>query len=853
MTEKNYNHQQIERKWQNQWNKTKIYQTTLTMDKSKYYVLDMFPYPSGAGLHVGHPKGYIATDVLARQKMMQGFQVLHPMGWDGFGLPAENFALKNKIHPKISTEKNIAVFKKQLSVLGFTYDWEREVSTIDPSFYRWTQWIFEQLYNSYYDERLQMAQPIARLIERKFGTDDYFKLNKEQKAAIDAERLAFEDFAPINWCPECKTGLANEDLEDGRCERCGSVIEKKPMRQWVLRITKYADRLLQDLPDLKWEEAIKTMQQNWIGRSEGAGVKFKLETEVGKKITEVEVFTTRPDTLFGVTYVVMAPEKVMMVADKIVNEKEVQQYVEACKHKEEKERTDLTKEKTGVRLQGILAVNPVNGEKVPVFVGDYVLGDYGTGVVMAVPAHDERDFAFATKYELPIKQVITQNRLKEGEESQLPMVEDGWLINSGKYDGLSSVEARKQIVADLESVNCAEKKITYKLRDWVFSRQRYWGEPIPIIHCKNCGNVMIPEKELPLKLPEVEKYEPSGTGESPLVKIRDWVETKCPICGAMAERETNTMPQWAGSSWYYLRYIDPQNDKMLIDPDKERKMMPVDMYVGGAEHATRHLIYARFWHKFLYDLGVVSTKEPFTRLQHVGLILAEDGRKMSKRWGNVINPDEIVEKYGADSLRVYEMFMGPFAQPTAWNTNGVAGVRRFLEKVWKLQDKVEQNSDKAAKYDYTALLHQTIAKVTAELEEFKMNTVVSALMILTNKMLEAPAVAQADYERLLQLLAPLAPHITEELWQTMGHQTSIFSSGWPQAEAELAKEDKVKLPVQINGKLRSEVELLTTDLAQEDLIWEKVLAQEKVRKLTAGKTIVKKIYVSGKIVNLVVT
>ena len=845
---KTYNHQEIEQKWQKKWHEDGLYRTSAKSEKPKYYVLDMFPYPSGAGLHVGHPKGYIATDVVARQKMMQGYNVLHPMGWDAFGLPAENFALKNKVHPAIATAKNVETFKKQLECLGFTYDWSREINTTDPKFYQWTQWIFLKMYDSYYDEKLQKAQPITKLIKEKFGTEDYYSLTPEQKAEIDAERLAFEDFAPINWCPSCKTGLANEDLEDGKCERCGSVVEKKPLRQWNLRITKYADRLLADLKELDWEPFIKTMQENWIGRSEGATIRFALKNDGQLQFEReaLEVFTTRADTLFGVTYVVVAPEWLEReVANLAKSEPEAAAYVKACKTKSEIERTDETREKTGVKLQHLQAINPVNGQEVPVWVADYVLGDYGTGAVMAVPAHDERDWEFAKKYDLPVK-IVVKATDAEGEYGG---AEDGVLVNSGKYDGLESAAARRQIVKDLGKN--AELSINYKLREWVFSRQRYWGEPIPMIHCPKCGHVPVPESELPLELPAVEHYEPSGTGESPLVNITEWVETKCPHCGGPAKRETNTMPQWAGSSWYYLRYLDPDNEKALVDADKERYMMPVDFYVGGAEHATRHLIYARFYHKFLYDLGVVHTVEPFTKLQHVGLILAEDGRKMSKRWGNVINPDEIVAKYGADSMRVYEMFMGPFGSACAWNTQGLVGVRKFLVKVWNLRDQVVEKLPQKMQ-EYTPCLQQTIAKVTSDIAEFKLNTVVSSLMILTNKMQESKQVAQADYEILLQMLAPLAPHVAEELWADLGHKESIFTSSWPQFNATLAVEQSVVLPVQVNGKLRAQLEVNTKDLADKSVILSKAKALEKVRKYLDGKRVVKEIYVPSKIVNFVV-
>ena len=842
-----YDHQTIEKKWQARWREQNLYKTSDKTDKPKYYILDMFPYPSGAGLHVGHPKGYIATDVVARQKMMQGYNVLHPMGWDAFGLPAENYALKTGVHPVKSTADNVATFKKQLEILGFTYDWEREINTTDPEFYRWTQWAFLQFYHHYYDEKAGKARPIADLMRQKFGTDDYYSLTDEQKRVIDDERLAFETYAPINWCPSCQTGLANEDLEDGHCERCGSLVEKKPLRQWVLRITKYADRLLQDLQELSWEPFIKTMQVNWIGRSEGAQVKFQLVSDIPVKDAEITVFTTRADTLVGVTYVVVAPEWLERQVRELAKvEPAAHQYVQDCKKIAEIDRTDVTREKTGVKLEHLQAINPVNGEKVPVWVADYVLGDYGTGAVMAVPRHDERDWQFAKKFDLPIKIVIDTG---EADAADAPLVDEGRLINSGVYDGLTSEQARKQIVNDLAKKGLASVKVNYKIRDWVFSRQRYWGEPIPVVHCDKCGVVPLDESDLPLKLPEVEHYEPSGTGESPLAKITDWVETTCPHCGGPARRETNTMPQWAGSSWYYLRYIDPHNQKALIDSQKERYMMPVDFYVGGAEHATRHLIYARFWHKFLCDLGVVSTSEPFAKLQHVGLILAEDGRKMSKRWGNVINPDEVVAQYGADAMRVYEMFMGPFGSAVAWSEQGLVGTRKFLSKVWDLQTKV---SAQAKVGDYAALVQQTIKKVSDDIADFKLNTAVSALMILVNKLQEFDQIDQRTYETLLQLLAPLAPHMSEELWAILGHQDSIFHASWPEYDAQLAQARAVIIPIQVNGKLRGQLSVAPELVDDQERLLQLAAQNDNVAKFTMGKRLVKQIYVPGKIINLVV-
>lgn len=850
-----YQHQELEAKWQKRWAESHLYRTKENPKLPKYYILDMFPYPSGAGLHVGHPKGYIATDIVARCKTMQGFRVLHPMGWDAFGLPAENYAIKNKVHPAVATAKNVAVFKKQLQSLGFSYDWEREINTTDSEFYRWTQWIFLQLYHHYYDKRLNRAQPIEKLIEKKFGTNDYYALDDQQKAVIDSERLAFEEFAPINWCPSCQTGLANEDLEDGKCERCGSVIEKKPMRQWNLRITKYAERMLADLVNLEWEEFIKTMQINWIGKSVGAEIDFVLQTEQESSLAKLTVFTTRLDTLFGCTYVVMSPEHPLL--EKILPhlsqalQVQVKDYCAQAQQQSEQERTRLNRDKTGIALEGIEAINPINGELVPVWLADYVLADYGTGAVMAVPAHDERDGDFASKFNLPIKTVIKPTKAiknKGDSARQTVFTNDGILVESAQYTNLSSQKARERILADLHTRGLARAKINYKLREWVFSRQRYWGEPIPIIHCPHCGLVPLKESDLPLNLPAVEHYQPSGTGESPLVNIASWVEVKCPRCQAAAKRETNTMPQWAGSSWYYLRYLDPDNQFNLVSSEREQAWMPVDFYVGGAEHATRHLIYARFWHKFLYDLGLVSTTEPFKKLQHVGLILAEDGRKMSKRWGNVINPDEIVKNYGADTMRIYEMFMGPFGSACAWSTKSLKGSRRFLEKVWGLQEKL--GAKKPLEADDQALLQQTIAKVTSDIGEFKLNTAVSSLMILTNLLASKEKIHQDDYEVLIKLLAPFVPHLTEQLWENLGYKKSIFTTSWPVFKPELSQKKTLILPIQINGKLRDRLELDVSGLSDENYLWQQVLAREKVKAKLNGKKIRQKIYVPGKIVNL---
>ncbi len=1137
---KEYNHKKIEKKWQEYWIKKDIYKTEENSKKPKSYVLDMFPYPSGEGLHVGHPKGYIATDIYSRYKKMSGYNVLHPMGWDAFGLPAENFAIKNKVHPRVAVEKNIKRFKEQLSVLGFNYDWEREINTTDPEYYKWTQWIFLKMFE---------------------------------------KGLAHESYEPINWCPKCKTGLANEDLEGDKCERCGTKVEQKPMRQWVLKITDYADRMLEDLNELEWSESIKESQRNWIGKSEGAEIEFKIknneekedvlilhgwegssksdfipelkkdlkgkghnvfaldmlntetpnfdewfefveekirknnlnnfsivgysmgghlalklaekykikklilvspvgfnkpnskyflqfknklaeddleifknyqnrnlnemlikknayeinfifgkddiwitkevrdfyidkfedasfsilekkghlsESEGIKKVPEIEdifndkkitVFTTRPDTLFGATYCVLAPEHklVQELKKDIENWDELAQYIAIVKDKSDIERTAEGKEKTGVELKGVKAINPVNGEEIPIFIADYVLAHYGTGVIMAVPAHDERDFEFAKKFGLEIKEVILPERIDKrnppvegkksverqnvhaivcnpknkkilclkwknhpwitfpmggvddeenvidaahrevteetgyknlvngrvlggqvraeyfaahkdenriaytnvvmfdlADEEQIPIseeessqfdtfwmnmkdinvdsmthaemdvwldrinngekayVKDGVLTNSDKFDGMDNEKAKKAIT---EFVG-GKLKTTYKLRDWVFSRQRYWGEPIPIIHCEKCGVLPVPEDELPVILPDVKSYEPTGTGESPLAGISEWVNVNCPKCGGKGKRETNTMPQWAGSSWYYLRYVDPKNKEKLVDKDKEKYWSPVDMYVGGAEHATRHLIYARFWHKFLYDIGVVNYKEPFKRLKHVGLIMAEDGRKMSKRYGNVINPDDIVNTYGADTMRLYEMFMGPFDQSIMWSENNILGPRRFIEKIWRLKEKIHTDGDV-----FNSTLNQTIKKVGNDIEEFKFNTAISQMMILVNEMEKAEKISQEDFESLLKILTPFTPHITEELWEELGHKISIYTEDWPKYDDNKIKEDKTIIVVQVDGKVRGSFEIdINTD---EKRIKEMAVSLDVIKKWINDKEISKIIYVKNRMVSIV--
>ena len=806
-----YNHQKLERKWQNNWKKNNLYLTGEDSNKPKYYILDMFPYPSGAGLHVGHPKGYIATDIFARMRRMQGYNVLHPMGFDAFGLPAENYALKNKVNPKISVAESIARFKSQLEILGFSYDWEREVNTTDPDYYKWTQWAFLKMWE---------------------------------------HGLAFESNEPINWCPSCKTGLANEDLEDGNCERCGSEVEQKPIRQWVLKITDYAERLLNDLDKLPdWEESIKEMQKNWIGRSDGAEAVFKI-ADTDESVT---VFTTRIDTIFGCTYLVLAPENELVekLKSKIENWSEAEKYIVSLDKISERERTSISKQKTGVKLKGLMAINPFSGEEVEVFIADYVLNSYGTGAVMAVPAHDERDYEFAKKYGLRIKSVVSINN-EIPFEGKAAFTDDGILFNSEEFNGLESGPAREKMVLWLEENKLGLGKVNYRIKDWVFSRQRYWGEPIPLIHCDKCGVVGVPEEDLPLRLPEVESYEPTGTGESPLAAISDWVNTTCPKCSQPAKRETNTMPQWAGSCWYYLRYIDPKNNNALVDKQKEKYWSPVDFYVGGAEHATRHLIYARFWHKFLFDIGAVSYEEPFIKLKHVGLIMGEDGRKMSKRWNNVINPDDMVKKAGADALRVYEMFIGPFEQACVWNTSGVVGARKFLEKVLTFVE--VSNYQEEPKI--ISLLHKTIKKVTEDIESFRLNTAVSAMMILANEINDYRAkndslpLSKEDFLKFIQILSPFAPHLAEEIWEQLGKTTSIFLSSWPQYDEEKTKDETFNLIIQVNGKLRATLEV-PAEISEAEAF--KLAAnQENVQKWLADKEIIKKVFVVGKLLNIVV-
>ncbi|MCF7865125.1 MAG: leucine--tRNA ligase [Candidatus Pacebacteria bacterium] len=837
-----YDHLKIEKKWQKVWDKTKIYKTQENKNKPKAYVLDMFPYPSGTGLHVGHPRGYIATDSYSRFKTMKGFNVLHPMGWDAFGLPAEEFALKNKVHPSIAVKTNVKRFKEQLSILGLNYDWSREINTTDPEYYKWTQWAFLQMHK---------------------------------------KGLTHESHEPINWCPSCKTGLANEDLEDGKCERCGSVVEQKPIRQWIIKITKYADRLLKDIDALNWPESIKESQRNWIGRSEGAEFDFKIKVDgySGIENTKISVFTTRADTLFGVTYVVLAPEHklVNQLLGQSTNKDEINSFIESLKGKTDIERTAEGKEKNGVEIKGIKAINPANNEEIPVWLADYVLAGYGTGAVMAVPAHDERDWAFSKKYNLEFKQTVFMDgnasanfhekyKCDELEyiKQEGPILHLGRTCNSGEFSNISSEDARIQIAQKFG------KLVTnYKLRDWVFSRQRYWGEPIPLIHCPKCGVVPVPEKDLPLKLPNVKSYEPTGTGESPLAAIDAWVNVKCPVCKTPAKRETNTMPQWAGSCWYYLRFIDPKNNKALVDPKKEKYWQPVDMYVGGAEHATRHLIYARFWHKFLYDIGAVSTSEPFMSLKNQGLIAGPDGRKMSKRYGNVVNPDDIVKLYGADTLRVYEMFMGPFEAGIAWSTDNMIGSRRFIERVYRLLQKVEskttKKSEQTSNDELESLIHRTIKKVGEDIESFAHNTAISSLMILLNaleketqsvgqntqleqKELSERKISRENYEILLKLLAPFAPYVTADLWSQLGNKKSIHLEAWPVYDVTKLQSSTFKIVVQINSKVRA---TMTVSDDTEAHVVELALKLDEIVKRLGDTKPTKVIYVKGKLINFV--
>ena len=796
-----YNHREVETKWQKIWDDEKAFKTSDDYSKPKYYALVEFPYPSGQGLHVGHPRPYTALDIVARKRRMQGYNVLYPMGWDAFGLPTENYAIKNHIHPKIVTKNNVARFKGQLHSLGYSFDWDREINTTDPNYYKWTQWIFLKLF--------------------KAG-------------------LAYKSEMPINWCTSCKVGLANEEVVNGVCERCGSEVVRKVKSQWMLKITEYADKLIEGLDSVDYIEKVKVSQKNWIGKSTGAEVDFSIKGKEDK----LRIYTTRCDTLFGVTYMVVSPEHPIIdkYKDELKNWDAIAAYREQAARKSDFERAELAKEKTGVKIEGLTAVNPVNNKEIPIFISDYVLMSYGTGAIMAVPAHDERDWDFAKKFDLPIIEVVAGGR--NVQEEVYTDVATGTLVNSGFLDGLNVDEAKKKMIAFLEEKGIGSAKTNYKLRDWVFSRQRYWGEPIPIVHCDKCGYVPIDESELPLELPDVESYMPTDNGESPLALMTDWVNTTCPCCGGPAKRETDTMPQWAGSSWYFLRYTDPTNTEALASKEALQYWMPVDWYNGGMEHTTLHLLYSRFWHRFLYDEKVVPCPEPYMKRTSHGMILGSNGEKMSKSRGNVVNPDDIVNDYGADTLRTYEMFIGAFDLAASWSEDGVKGCRRFLERVWKLQDILTE--EEGFSKDLETKLHQTIKKVSADFENLKYNTAIAAMMALINEFYKKNAVTRGEFKTLLTLLNPVAPHITEELWQMVGFEGRVYQTTWPEFDEAKTIETTVEIAIQVNGKTRATLAIGKDDPKEE------VIAKAKesiVDKLTG--TIVKEIYVPGRLVNIV--
>jgi len=804
MSGANYDFTAIEKKWQDKWKAEKTFKTYDDFSKPKYYTLIEFPYPSGAGLHVGHPRSNTAMDIIGRKKRMEGYNVLFPIGWDAFGLPAENYAIKNHVHPGVITQKNIDRFRAQNQMLGFAFDYDREVDTTDPNYYHWTQWIFLQLY--------------------KAG-------------------LAYKQEMPINWCTGCKVGLANEEVVGGVCERCGSEVVRKVKSQWMLKITAYAQKLLDGLDNVDFIEKVKVQQRNWIGRSEGAELDFAVKGLDEK----LRVYTTRPDTLYGATYMVVSPEHPIIEkhADAIKNIEEVRAYQQAAAKKSDFERTELNKDKTGVCLEGIIAINPVNGREIPVWVSDYVLVSYGTGAIMAVPAHDERDWAFAKKFDLPIIEVVAGGNVQEEPYTD---IQDGILVNSDILNGLSVADAKKKMIETLTEKGIGEKKVNFKLRDWVFSRQRYWGEPIPVVWCDKCGCVPLPEDQLPLKLPDTDHYLPTDNGESPLAAMEDWVNTTCPVCGGHARRETDTMPQWAGSSWYFLRYIDPHNDTCIADPEKLKYWLPIDWYNGGMEHTTLHLLYSRFWHKFLYDIGVVPTSEPYQKRTSHGMILGTDGQKMSKSRGNVINPDDVVHEIGADAFRLYEMFMGAFDQAIPWSTNGARGCKRFLDRVWRLQDMINEGEGYSS--DLMADMHVTIKKVTEDFDAMKFNTAIAAMMTLVNNMYAKGSVTRAELETLLVLLNPVAPHITEEMWENMGHDGSIaLSAKWPEFDEAKMVKNEVEIAVQICGKVRAKLMIpadLTADKAEEYFY-----ALPEIQKLIEGKTVKKFVFIPGRLLNIV--
>ena len=798
-----YDFKTVEKKWQKKWEETGVFHAKQDYTLPKFYCLVEFPYPSGQGLHVGHPRSYTALDVVARKKRLQGYNVLYPMGWDAFGLPTENFAIKNHIHPAEVTKNNVAHFKEQLQSLGFSFDWSREINTTDPKYYKWTQWIFLQLFK---------------------------------------KGLAYKKEMAVNWCTSCKCVLANEEVVNGVCERCGSEVVRKVKSQWMLKITEYAQRLIDDLDDLDFIDRVKIQQKNWIGRSTGAEVDFTATT--GDTLT---VYTTRPDTLFGATYMVVSPEHpyIEKWADILENMDEIRAYQAEAARKSDFERTEVNKDKTGVMLKGVKAINPVNGEEIPIFISDYVLVSYGTGAIMAVPAHDTRDWEFAKKFGIPMVEVVKGGDI---EKEAFTDCASGVMVNSGFLTGMSVDEAKEAIKKWLEENGKGKTKVNFKLRDWVFSRQRYWGEPIPLVNCEKCGWVAIPEDQLPLELPNVDSYEPTENGESPLAPMTDWVNTTCPCCGGPAKRETDTMPQWAGSSWYFLRYCDPHNDKALASKEALEYWTPVDWYNGGMEHTTLHLLYSRFWHKFLYDIGVVPTKEPYQKRTSHGMILGENGEKMSKSRGNVVNPDDIVNEYGADTMRLYEMFIGDFEKAAPWNSASIKGCRRFVERVWNLQDIVSDENGIREKLE--ASFHKTIKKVTEDIDNLKANTAIAALMSLLNEIYDSGSITKDEYKIFTLLLNPFAPHVTEEIWEVMSFGGTVTDQKWPEYDEEKCKENSIEIVAQINGKVRTKL-VVPADISAEDAV---ALAKEdeKIKEATEGKTIVKELYVKGRLVNIVV-
>ena len=798
-----YDFKTVEKKWQKKWEETGVFHAKQDYTLPKFYCLVEFPYPSGQGLHVGHPRSYTALDIVARKKRLQGYNVLYPMGWDAFGLPTENFAIKNHVHPAEVTKKNVAHFKEQLQSLGFSFDWSREINTTDPKYYKWTQWIFLQLFK---------------------------------------KGLAYKKEMAVNWCTSCKCVLANEEVVNGVCERCGSEVVRKVKSQWMLKITEYAQRLIDDLDDLDFIDRVKIQQKNWIGRSTGAEVDFTATT--GDTLT---VYTTRPDTLFGATYMVVSPEHpyIEKWADILENMDEIRAYQAEAARKSDFERTEVNKDKTGVMLKGVKAINPVNGEEIPIFISDYVLVSYGTGAIMAVPAHDTRDWEFAKKFGIPMVEVVKGGDI---EKEAFTDCASGVMVNSGFLTGMSVDEAKEAIKKWLEENGKGKTKVNFKLRDWVFSRQRYWGEPIPLVNCEKCGWVAIPEDQLPLELPNVDSYEPTENGESPLAPMTDWVNTTCPCCGGPAKRETDTMPQWAGSSWYFLRYCDPHNDEALASKEALEYWTPVDWYNGGMEHTTLHLLYSRFWHKFLYDIGVVPTKEPYQKRTSHGMILGENGEKMSKSRGNVVNPDDIVNEYGADTMRLYEMFIGDFEKAAPWNSASIKGCRRFVERVWNLQDIVSDENGIREKLE--ASFHKTIKKVTEDIDNLKANTAIAALMSLLNEIYDSGSITKDEYKIFTLLLNPFAPHVTEEIWEVMSFGGTVTDQKWPEYDEEKCKENSIEIVAQINGKVRTKL-VVPADISAEDAV---TLAKEdeKIKEATEGKTIVKELYVKGRLVNIVV-